>query len=176
LTRPLFRAKVLFMKNDTIETLASSSPQDDKINSLYRDLLKAWNRQSAQDFAKLFLEKGYIIGFDGSHVVTSTAIGSHLTGIFGQHPTAFFVGKVRSLQFLTPDTALLCAIAGMVPRGQNDINPAVNAIQNLVAVQSQGQWKIASFQNTPAALHGRPEVVAQMSEELRTTLRSTSLN
>ena len=41
------------MKNDTIETLASSSPQDDKINSLYRDLLKAWNRQSAQDFAAL---------------------------------------------------------------------------------------------------------------------------
>lgn len=27
-------------------------------------------------------------------------------------------------------------------------------------------WKIELFQNTPAALHGRPEMVQQLTEEL----------
>jgi hypothetical protein len=38
----------------------------------------------------------------------------------------------------------------MVPRGQTDLNPAVNAVQSLVAVKRTAAWLIAHFQNTPA--------------------------
>ena len=58
-------------------------------------------------------------------------------------------------------------LVGMIPHGQADIDPSLNAIQSLVAVTRRNQWKVALFHNTPAAFHGRPESVAQLTEELR---------
>jgi len=90
--------------------------------------------------------------------------------MFADHPTAIYVGKVRGVRFLTPQVAILRAVAGMVPRGQPDLNPAVNAIQTLVAARHDGQWQIELFQNTPAQFHGRPELAQQLTEELRQLL------
>lgn len=59
----------------------------------------------------------------------------------------------------------------MVPPGGSDINPAVNAIQSLVAVRREDLWRIALFQTTPAAFHGRPELSEQLTSELRRELR-----
>jgi uncharacterized protein (TIGR02246 family) len=84
--------------------------------------------------------------------------------------TASYVSKVREVRFLTEDTAILRAVVGMVPHGQSDINPAVNAIQSLVARKRDGQWKVALFHNTPAAFHGRPAAVAELTAELRELL------
>jgi uncharacterized protein (TIGR02246 family) len=65
---------------------------------------------------------------------------------------------------LGPGVALLRAVPGMVPPGQSDINPAVNAMQSLVAAHRDGAWRIELFQNTPAAFYGRPELGAALSE------------
>jgi hypothetical protein len=62
----------------------------------------------------------------------------------------------------------------MVPPGQSDINPAVNAIQTLIAAKHNNQWRIAVFQNTPATFHGRPELSENLTEELRQLLRAPS--
>jgi hypothetical protein len=62
----------------------------------------------------------------------------------------------------------------LVPRGQSDINPATNAIQTLTAVKQQGKWRIAVFQNTPAAFHGRPDLSQQLTEELRNALHASA--
>jgi len=40
----------------------------------------------------------------------------------------------------------------------------------MVVVKSDGQWRIAVFQNTPAQFHGRPELVKKMTDELRQLL------
>ena len=53
----------------------------------------------------------------------------------------------------------------MVPPGQSDINPAVNAIQTLVAVKQAGEWRITLFQN-PAFMAGL-SWLNQLTEELR---------
>jgi hypothetical protein len=58
----------------------------------------------------------------------------------------------------------------MISPVTSDINPAVNAMQTLVAMQQDGQWRIALFQNTPAQFHGRPEVAEALTEELRELL------
>ena len=51
------------------------------------------------------------------------------------------------------------------------IDPALNAVQSMVAVQKGGSWKIALFQNTPAAYHQRPDLAKQLTEELRGKVR-----
>jgi hypothetical protein len=61
---------------------------------------------------------------------------------------------------------LLRAVAGMIPPGQDKINPAANAIQSLIAVNSGMGWSISLYQNTPAQFHGRPALVEQLTKEL----------
>jgi uncharacterized protein (TIGR02246 family) len=147
-----------------------------QISSLYEKLLDCWNRRDAADFAALFDKEGHVVGFDGSQMDGQVEIESHLRQIFADHPTAAYVGKIREVRFLTPEVALLRAVAGMVPPGQSDINPAVNAVQALVAAKQKGQWRIALFQNTPAAFHGRPKESEKLTEELRQVLHAASPN
>ena len=59
----------------------------------------------------------------------------------------------------------------MIPPGKDDIEPSVNAHQTLVAMRKNHAWLIKLFQNTPAQFHGRPELVEEMTEELREVLR-----
>ena len=37
---------------------------------------------------------------------------------------------------------------------------------------SDGQWRIALFQNTPAQFHGRPEAAEALTDELRAAFKS----
>lgn len=140
------------------------------IRTLYQQLLDGWNQRNADAFAMLFAEHGEVIGFDGSQMTGQGEIASTLQQIFADHITAPYVSKVRSVHLLSPEVAMLRAIVGMVPPGQADLNPAVNAHQTLVATRHDGIWRIELFQNTPAQFHGRPELVQQVTEELRQML------
>jgi uncharacterized protein (TIGR02246 family) len=80
-------------------------------------------------------------------------ITTTLGQIFADHVTASYVSKVRSVRLLSPEVAILRAIVGMVPPGQSDLNPAVNAHQTLVAARRDGIWRIELLQTTPAQFH-----------------------
>jgi len=140
------------------------------IGALHAQLLDAWNRRAAADYAALFADDGAVVGFDGSQMHGRAEIEGQLGEIFGSHPTAAYVAKLEDVRLVGPDVAVLTAAVGMVPPGGADINPAVNAIQVLVAARHGGEWRIESFQNTPAAFHGRPELAERMTEELRAVL------
>lgn len=148
-------------------TSADSTP----VISLYHDLLDCWNRRAADDFGALFAEAGNVIGFDGSQIDGRAAVAAHLSEIFAHHQTPAYVGKVRELRFLAADVAVLRAVAGLVPPGQSELNPALNAIQTLLAARRDGLWRIELYQNTPAAFHGRPDLSEALTEELRNALR-----
>ena len=147
------------------------SADEIEIRTLYQDLLECWNTREASGFAALFTDEGSSIGFDGSMLDGPGEIESSLSQIFAHHQTAPYVAKVRHVRFLTPQVALLRAVVGMVPPGQVDLNPAVNSIHTLTAMKQGNQWRIALLQNTPAQFHGRPELVQQLTDELRQLLK-----
>ena len=152
-----------------------TTPRDSdeaEVRSLYERLLDAWNKRDAAAYAALFEDGANVVGFDGSQMTGRSEIETTLAQIFAHHQTASYVSKVREVRLLTPDVAILRAVVGMVPPGQTDINPAVNAIQSLTAVKRDGRWQIALFQNTPAQFHGRPELAQQLTEELRQHLET----
>lgn len=142
-----------------------------EIKSLYQKLIAAWNNRDAQAMAELFAEQGVQIGFDGSKVIGQKEILSHLEPIFKNHPTAPFITKVKDIRLLGTEVAILHAIAGMIPPGKTDIEPKVNALQTLVAVKKDDDWRVELFQNTPAQFRGRPELVEEMTDELQQLLR-----
>jgi uncharacterized protein (TIGR02246 family) len=146
-------------------------PQSDTIVSLYRQLLEAWNDRDATAYARLFSERGSIIGFDGSTANGRAQIEAHLKPIFADHPTATYVSKVRDVRDLSSGTALLQAVAGMIPPGRDQLMPERNAIQTLVASRQAGDgWQIEMFQNTPARFDGRPEEADRLTRELEREL------
>lgn len=150
--------------------MTSTFAEQDKVSNLYKELLNQWNEKQGHGMASLFAEDGTMVGFDGSQVNTAKDIEAHLTPIFAQYPTGRFIHIIREVRALTAETALVSANVGMVPRGYADINPAVNAVQTMVAVKKGDDWKVALFQNTPAAFHGRPEDAEKLSTELRAVL------
>ena len=148
------------------QTTTNATP----ISALYQQLLDSWNRQDAAGYAAQFAEDANAVGFDGSLMNGRAEIETTLRAIFRDHQTGRYVGKIREVRFLAPEVALLRAVSGVVSAGQSDLNPATNAIQSLVAVKRDGQWRIAHYQNTPAQFHGRPELAEQLTEELRKLL------
>jgi uncharacterized protein (TIGR02246 family) len=150
---------------------AAEADWNRETRALYARLMEAWDKRNARDYALQFAPDGSLIGFDGTQVNGQLEIGAHLTEVFTHHQTPRYISLVRDVRSLATDTSLLRANAGLVPAGKDDIDPALNAVQSLVAVRKGGAWKIALFQNTPAAFHMRPELAKQLTDELRATLR-----
>ena len=149
------------------DTISSDHP----IRRLYEQMLIAWNQQDAPAMAACFEEDGNLVGFDGTQADSRADIEDHLRPIFADHPTAAYVAKVREVRMLGSTVGILRAVVGMIPPGSDDINPAGNTIQTLVAVQNADGWRAALFQSTPAAWHGRPQDSADLTEELRDVIR-----
>jgi uncharacterized protein (TIGR02246 family) len=140
--------------------------------SLYEELLAAWSNNDAHSFAELFTLGGSIVGFDGSMVNGQQEIRDHLQQIFADHRVGTYVSKIREVRELAPAVVLVRAVAGLIPDGSADLKPELNAVQSLVAVSVDEKWRVALFQNTPAAFHGRPDEVEQLTAELREAMQS----
>jgi len=156
--------------------MSDATPSGDEaaVRALYIALLHAWNERDAAGFAAQFLEDGSIIGYDGSIVDGQAEIARHIGDIFRQHETPIYVQRIKRVRFLTPDIAILRSYVGMPTVPTLVINPALNSIQSLVAQRLAGAWRVALFQNTPAQFHGRPDLVAAMTEKLQRTLDEKS--
>ncbi|HEV2718184.1 MAG TPA: SgcJ/EcaC family oxidoreductase [Terriglobales bacterium] len=144
---------------------------DRETRDLYARLIEAWDKRNARDFALQFAADASLVGFDGSQVNGQLDIGAHLTEVFTHHQTPRYVAIVRDVRQIANDATLLRANTGLIPAGKNDIDPALNAVHSMVAVQKGGAWKIALFHNTPAKYDMRPELAKQLTEELRAKRR-----
>lgn len=138
------------------------------LKDMYFDLLDAWNRRNAADYARLFAPSAIMVGFDGSSVGGRAEIEAHLSPIFSDHPTARYVAKIRDVRELGGNCALLNGVAGMVAPGKNHIMPDRNAVQTIIGSRTlDGGWQIELFQNTPARFDGRPEEAEKLTAELQ---------
>jgi uncharacterized protein (TIGR02246 family) len=158
------------VKTKELDTSNWQANKESSIRGLYEELLDAWNRRNAKDFAAFFVDDGSVVGFDGTSHKGKSQIEGDIEQIFANHETPTFVAKVREVRFFIPNAAILRAVAGLVPAGQTDINPALNTVQTLIASRRDGLWMIEHFQNTPAANHGRPESVEKLTQELKDAL------
>jgi uncharacterized protein (TIGR02246 family) len=153
---------------------ASAASAERATRELYAAVLRCWNQRDAEGFARLFGRNANVVGFDGSPVDGQESIEAHLTEVFSNHATASFVGKVREVRMLSAGVVLLRAVAGMVPPGSSDLNPAVNTIHTLVTAGQGQRWRVELFQSTPAAFHGRPDASNALTAELQKELQQHS--
>jgi uncharacterized protein (TIGR02246 family) len=140
---------------------------EEQVRLLYNNLLSHWNNADAAAFAGLFAIDGNAIGFDGSQMNGKDGVEKELSAVFTHHKTAAYISIIRELRSPAPGIFILRAVAGMIPPGAKKIKPEVNVIQTLVAQKEKEGFRIALFQNTPAAFHGRPELSKQLTDELQ---------
>ena len=150
-------------------TEIAGSPES-AAEALHRELLTAWNNQDARAYAALFAKEATLVGFDGRQVA-GAAVEEHLAGVFADHRTATYVWRTDEVRQLADGVVLLRARVGMVPPGQDDVNPDTNAVQSLVAVRDGETWRATLFHNTPAQYHGREDLAEQHTAEMRQALR-----
>jgi uncharacterized protein (TIGR02246 family) len=145
---------------------SSTSGTSALVEWLYRTALERSNERDAAGFAALFDDDGHVVGFDGSEMDGRAEIRSALQAIFADHETAAYVAKVRDVRSSLATSPCCAERVGMVPRRTRTLNPAVNAMQSLVARAASDGWRIVLLQNTPAQYHGRPEAVDALTAEL----------
>jgi uncharacterized protein (TIGR02246 family) len=133
----------------------------------YAELIDGWNARDGNRFAAPFVEDATVLGFDGSEMRGRDTIASEMRRIFEDHETAAYVAKVRAVQLLSPNVAVLRAVVGMIPAGRSELEPDKNAHQTIVAARQDDDWRVVLLQNTPAQFHGRPDLVEQLTAELR---------
>jgi uncharacterized protein (TIGR02246 family) len=133
----------------------------------YEQLIDGWNARDGKQFSEPFAQSGIAIGFDGSEMSGRDAIAAELQGIFDDHQTAAYVAKVKSVQLLSPDVALVRSVVGMIPAAGSKVEPDKNAHQTVLAVRDDSEWRIVLLQNTPAQYHGRPEHIEELTAELQ---------
>jgi len=143
-----------------------------RVLALYEQLLRAWNAQDADAFGAVFADDGSSVGFDGSTMNGRQEIVETIRAIFMNHRTATYVAKVREVRELGADVLLLRAVVGMTPPGGAELNPAVNSIQSVVMTKQGTGLRVALLHSTPAAFHGRPELVEQLTRELTEVLHT----
>ena len=136
------------------------------VRELYRRIIDGWNESDGEEFAAPFAEDGIVIGFDGSESEGRAGIAAEMNRIFSDHETGTYVGKVREVRMIGSDAALLRAVAGVIPPGQDDLEPKQNSVQSLLAERGPDGWRVVIYHNTPAQYHGRPEAVESLTEEL----------
>lgn len=155
----------------SIEVAMSQSAKETSIDRelelrwLYEQVISAWDKRDAKEFAQFFADDATVIGFDGSLHDGRAALRADLANIFESHPTPPYVSKVKQIKIMD-NVGILVAIVGMVLPGTDELEPKLNARQVMVALRTDGKWLINVFQNTPAAFHGRPELLDEMTGEL----------
>jgi uncharacterized protein (TIGR02246 family) len=151
-----------------------ASTAEQAARDLYAEILRRWNAGDAAGFSRVFSRSGSVVGFDGSQVNGQDQIEAHLARVFSSHSTAAYVGKIREVRVLGPEVVLLRAVAGMLPPGKAELNPALNTVHTLVAAHQGDRYRVELFQSTPAAFHGRPEDSQRLTSELQQQLLSES--
>ncbi|MFE7563519.1 SgcJ/EcaC family oxidoreductase [Kitasatospora sp. NPDC057500] len=152
--------------NDT--RVAGLAPGDESaVRALYHRVLEGWNQRDGAAFAGPFAADGEVIGFDGTRHSGRSVMAAELGRIFADHATPEYVAKVRRVRALAPGVAQLDAVAGLVPDDAQDVDPALNALQTVIAVNAGAGWRIALWQTTPARYDRRPDLAEALTAELR---------
>jgi uncharacterized protein (TIGR02246 family) len=157
-----------------LSVIKLESPQEQAVQTLYRELIRSWNRCDARGFAALFSESGRYVGADGNETSGRVAIEVELARTFERFPPRPCVGIVRSVRLLSDNVALVSAAAGMYPPGSYRVDPSVNTLQTLLSTREDGRWRAVLYQNTPAEFRGRPDLAQQLTVDLDRALERSA--
>ena len=128
-------------------------PADDEnaIGTLLDKLANSWANGDGESYGSVFTEGAHYIEAPGNWVTGRKTIVERHQKIFD----TFFKntridGKYKTiLRPVMPDVVLVHGQGTVLFPGESEKNASPNGIMTMCIVKRNGQWQIASFQNTP---------------------------
>ncbi|WP_378736269.1 SgcJ/EcaC family oxidoreductase [Nocardia brasiliensis] len=118
------------------------------IHALFERQAKAWNDGDAAAFAAEFAEDADYITWFGTHSRGRQEIYESHVPVFEKYlKNTRLDGEITGFRFLGPDVALVHG-RGAVLKGRRRRNRRNTKVQTTVLVRTNGEWRIAAFQNT----------------------------
>jgi uncharacterized protein (TIGR02246 family) len=121
------------------------------IDEVLKKLAAAWAAGDGAAYGSLFLDDARYVEAPGFRALGAKMIGDRHQKIFD----TFFEhtridGKYpQDIQVLTPDVVIIHSQGTVYFPGEGDKLLAPNGLMSMCLVKRDGDWKIASFQNTP---------------------------
>jgi uncharacterized protein (TIGR02246 family) len=111
-------------------------------------MVEAWNRGSSADFAAPFTDTADFIAFEGTHLKGRRAIADFHRQIFaGEVKGTRLEGEAKFVQFLSPELAVMHAVARVWLVGEQAPSPSRDSMQLFVARKRQHEWLVDAVLN-----------------------------
>lgn len=118
------------------------------LRRLFDALLEDWGRGDGAAYGSRFTEDADYVAFDGTRTRGRREISASHQRLFDKYLEGTrLTGRIESVRFLGPDTALVHATGGTVLRGKSRPSPERDSVQTLVAVRRGEVWRFAAFHN-----------------------------
>ncbi len=119
---------------------------------LVERLADAWDRGDGEAYGSLFSEDAQYVTAPGERLHGAKAIAESHRRIFSTffRETRLGRGYPREVRPLTPDVVLVEASGSVLFPGEKEEDVPPNGLMTLVVRRDGENWRIVSFQNTPA--------------------------
>lgn len=139
----------------THDSPVAEAADEAAVRALFERMMEGWNAGSGEAFAAPFTEDADFVAFDGTQLRGRREVAALHQDLFDKWLKGTRLVGHCDVRFLSPDVALLIGYGGTVMRGKSNPAPERDSIQTLVAVRRDGEWRLASFQNTRSRPIGR---------------------
>ena len=118
------------------------------IRAIPARMVEAWNRGSGADFAAPFTGTADFIAFEGTHLKGRRAIADFHRQLFAEEVKGTRLeGEAKFVQFLSPELAVMHAVATVWLAGQQEASPSRNSMQLFVVRKQQREWLVDAVLN-----------------------------
>jgi uncharacterized protein (TIGR02246 family) len=118
------------------------------IKSIRMNMIDAWNRGNARDFAAAFADEADFIAFDGTHLKGRDKIIEFLQPLFDTAIRGTRIeGGVQFVRFLGPALAVVYSWATTTLPGQTNASSSRDSMQLLVLTKRGDEWRCDAMLN-----------------------------
>ena len=127
-----------------------TSEKEKAVLSVPLRLVAAWSHNDASGVADVFTEDGILILPGDVYKNGREEIRSFMAAAYaGPFKGTGVTGRPVDLRFASDTVAMIRTHGGILPPGETDIDPALAVRSSWITVYRDGQWQLASYQNSP---------------------------
>ena len=136
------------MNSQTTHTPTTNAADEAAISAIPLQMADAWRAVASSSFAAPFTENADFVVFEGTHLKGRREIASFSQQIFdtvvrGSH----LQGEMKFVHFLSPQLAVMHAVARVTLHGQTQPSPSRDSMQIFVVAKHDGDWRAEAVLN-----------------------------